>query len=417
MRLSLIVVLFLPSAITSVFVHPSDMMVAFGSTRRMNSRRSVSPMTIAAATVGCCYVLSSLVLSATHRNNNFSTASRLIDILPSDLDVLKNRHVMSGFGVQLLLLGGFDQRKSKWLRSDEPPQTLRDRLDRITPTWKSGELDYSYPGGIFDEFDTGMSVAELASTLETIGLTPNDFDKSARIALSTMLTWKLPPTALESGPPPSEKEMTLLIFSFDATPSCWSVKDCPLPGPTNELLAATAAWFVSHRQKQKVHILAQWEVASALIQSHGMNGRQVTAIGIPGEFENTAQILEQMLCRLKTKDVVLLAHPDHLRRVLYTAQTVLRTTNCPLQLQPVQLYSAMQSYSLDWPREDDALFGNVTAVVHTDGQERVASWYDYNLGYFPDGDPQKWTHQRQVWILYDQWAMAKGIVTGVIEPT
>lgn len=417
MRVSLIALLLLPSAITSAFVSPSNIMVAYGTIRRMPPRRSVPPVTVVAATVGCCYVLSSIVLSATYRSNNFSSATvptRLVDILPSDLDIIKNRQVMSGLGVQLLLFGGFVQKETEWIRADKPPGALRDRLDQITPTWKGGVLDYSYPGAFFDQLNTGPTVAELASTLETIGLGPSDFDKATRIPLSTMLTWKLPPI-VQTDPPP-EKDLTLLIFSFDSTPSCRNVNDCPLPGPTNELLAATAAKYVEERQEH-VHILAQWEVASALKHSHGMEKRQVTAIGTPRVFENTGQILEQMLRRLKTKDVAVLAHPDHLRRVLYTAQSALKTTKCTLQSQSIRLYSTMQPYSLDWPKSRNAaVFNNVTAVVHTNGQERVASWYDDNLGFFPDGDPQKWTHQREVWILYDQWAMAKGIVTGVIEP-
>ena len=39
------------------------------------------------------------------------------------------------------------------------------------------------------------------------------------------------------------------------------------PGPTNELLAATAAAFVRSRKQahgQTVHVVAQWEVAAAL---------------------------------------------------------------------------------------------------------------------------------------------------------
>jgi hypothetical protein len=86
----------------------------------------------------------------------------------------------------------------------------------------------------------------------------------------------------------------------------------------------------------------------------------------------------------------------------------------------------MNPYNIDWmatrkeeSREDHLnLFEFVeSAGVHSQGQELVTGWYDdENWGFFPDGDPQKWTHQREVWILYDQWAVAKGIVTGTVDP-
>eukprot|EP00971_Amphidinium_carterae_P307122 6103670-Amphidinium_carterae.1 len=70
-------------------------------------------------------------------------------------------------------------------------------------------------------------------------------------ALQAMLTWKLPPV-------PLPVLSALFIFSFDATPLCRALRDCTRPGPTNELLAATAAEFYA-KQGRNVHIFAQWE--------------------------------------------------------------------------------------------------------------------------------------------------------------
>jgi hypothetical protein len=87
----------------------------------------------------------------------------------------------------------------------------------------------------------------------------------------------------------------------------------------------------------------------------------------------------------------------------------------------------MNPYRLDWTttsrqqqkEKEWNLYESVTAVtVHTQGQDVVTSWHDVQgtWGYFPDADPQKWTHARETWILYDQWAVVKGIVTGTIDP-
>mmetsp|Transcript_30366 Transcript_30366/g.44091 ORF Transcript_30366/g.44091 Transcript_30366/m.44091 type:complete len:94 (+) Transcript_30366:1-282(+) len=87
----------------------------------------------------------------------------------------------------------------------------------------------------------------------------------------------------------------------------------------------------------------------------------------------------------------------------------------------------MNPYSLDWPSRISSsttalpfgnlnLFEGVTTNVHTEGRKVVTSWYDDNhWGFFPDAYPQQWTHQREVWLLYDQWAVAKGIVTSTID--
>ena len=47
-------------------------------------------------------------------------------------------------------------------------------------------------------------------------------------------------------------------------------------------------------------------------------------------------------------------------------------------------------------------------------QVRVATWYDAPNGFFPDGEPQRWARNREVWIAYEFWARAKGVATGVI---
>lgn len=371
----------------------------------------------------------------------FRPSPRLIDLLPSDLNVLDNKKIIGGLGVQLLLFGGFvKQADGKWRRDTTmpSPMTLRDRLNRITPTWKpGGRLDYTYYDGVptrrtdrvsvfGDALITGTSsVSELATTLEAMGLTPEDFDAFARAALRTMLSWRLPREEEEEESMSTfSDDVALFVFSFDATPSCFTVEHCPLPGPTNEMLAATAARFVAQHHGN-VRIVAQWEVAAALLQSHGdiLMPNQVKAVGTPGTFQNTAEIFELMRCALPTTTTnaaIVLAHPDHLRRAMRTAQTLMHAKKNHFDCAPLRLHSAMQPYHLDWPQHYEKkdgvnLFDDTPVAVHSAHKQRMVSWYDDNLGYFPDGDPQKWTHQREVWILYDHWAVAKGIVTGVID--
>ena len=390
--------------------------------RQRNNAMVRLSLVVVAATAGC-FALTVLPRRTYH--NGAPDSSHLIDILPCDLDVLKNDRVIGALGVQLLLFGGWKKSGMRWTR-DTPPRTLQDRLERITPTWKAGgPLDYTYDAqsGIFgDALAAGMTIAQLADTLDAIGLTAADFDAPARTTLNAMLSWRLPYV----GDFFETSDLVLLIFSFDATPSCRNVTDCPLPGPSNELLAATAARFVNERAnkfQQNVRIIAQWEVAAALLQSHGL---PVTAVGTPGAYENTAEIFQHMLCEWNdVQQIAVLAHPDHLRRVLWTAQTILKHRSnlrrkCALpQRKPPQLLAALQPYDLEWPlRQTERgmnIFASEPALVRTNGQEIMASWYDDNLGFFPDGDPQKWTHQRDVWLLYDHWAVAKGIVTGSID--
>jgi len=136
------------------------------------------------------------------------------------------------------------------------------------------------------------------------------------------------------------------------------------------------------------------------------------------------------------QEAILLAHPDHLRRVMWTARTILQSQQshqlrgkeqpCTIKgRETLLLRTAIEPYSLEWPvsiadttttsSQVINLFDSVSTTVHTNGKELVKSWYDDNLGFFPDGFPQKWTHRREVWLLYDQWAVAKGIVTGTID--
>ena len=83
---------------------------------------------------------------------------------------------------------------------------------------------------------------------------------------------------------------------------------------------------------------------------------------------------------------------------------------------------ALQPYSLGWPSLPAAetrdaklnLYAGVSARVHTRGTARETGWYDEPHGYFPDGDPQRWAHRREIWLCYEVWARAKGVATGVI---
>ena len=81
----------------------------------------------------------------------------------------------------------------------------------------------------------------------------------------------------------------------------------------------------------------------------------------------------------------------------------------------------MQPYRLDWPvqavsgEERLNLFAGVSARVFTGGEIKTATWYDDANGYFPDGEPQRWAHSRNVWMCYEFWARAKAVATGIID--
>ena len=391
-----------------------------------------------------------------------TNSSRLADLLPTDLDALSNPTIIGALGVQLLLFGGFAPTATGWRRKQRPPASLLERVDLIAPTWKpGGKIDYSWPGtggpaesstwSLFEAAtkpplaNAGATVGSLARALEGLGLRADDFDSEARIALHEMLTWRLPVES-EQLALSTTRNLTLLILSFDATPDCRSVDDCQRPGPSNELLAATADAFVSRRWRehgQHVDVIAQWEVAAALRtlkqqrlhHSHGndKHGRLVvTPVGTPGIFENTAQIYEHMLARMDTSAcdehggggdgrVVLLAHPDHLRRALRIGESAFKGFGGPCQ--GLRLVPAMQPYTIAWPDTAAAasagtrlnLYAGVSSAVHTGGEVKEATWYDASSGYFPDGEPQRWARRREVWIAYEAWARAKGVATGVIR--
>ena len=131
-------------------------------------------------------------------------------------------------------------------------------------------------------------------------------------------------------------------------------------------------------------------------------------VGAPGTFENTGAVAARMLCALmgdadedEDEDgrqpraasipdeergvVVVLAHPDHLRRVVRTVETMLAQITPSPPCTP-RLLSALQPYHIGWPLQPDAgaarlegatqlnLFAGVTASVTTHGQTRQASW-------------------------------------------
>lgn len=334
---------------------------------------------------------------------------RLADLLPNDIDSLQSADIISAQAVQLLLLGGFVPSATGWVRDASPPTSLNDRLERITPTWKGGgKLDYTYdadpPPGALSLFGlsrapatavpgTGTTVQSLGAALEKVGLRPSDFDAPARHALKEMFTWGLPGGKGQGGDvaelPLPKASLTLLVFSFDATPGCRTVEDCPTPGPSNELLAETAMAF-SKKWKEEagldVDVISQWEVASAILTRGGAS----RAVGTPGVFENTGKVFEHMLAASGGSDTcevpyVLLAHPDHLRRVVRTVETMLAQITPPPPCTP-RLLTALQPYHIGWPLQPDAgaarlegatqlnLFAGVTASVTTHGQTKQASW-------------------------------------------
>jgi len=413
---------------------------------------------LATATASAAYV------SATHKHG-----PQLAELLPSDLDALESPTVIGALGVQLLLFSGcFVLRDGRWVRECSSRPSLLERVERVAPTWKpGGQVDYTWSANAaaaasgtqlsptLNLFEAAASlpravrvaseaatVSSMASSLEAeLGMSAADFDAPARAAIREMLTWHLPAPAERRLP--AHGDLTLLVLSFDATPHCQSVTDCQQPGPSNELLAATAAAFVRERREehdQQVHVVAQWEVAAAIRMLESRFGSvqsSVQAVGTPGRFENTAQIFTMMRALLPSATtcvdlgvvesdgsprVVLLAHPDHLRRGLRIGQAAFakaaRAEEAPPACPPLAMVPAMLPYRLDWPRRRERplldLYANVSAHVHTGGHVRLASWHDANHGYFPDGDPQRWAHRREVFLCYEFWARAKGVATGVI---
>ena len=455
-------------------------------------------------------VLASGVLAYALRGgwHHGSSESPLAKLLPSDLDALNSREVMNAMGAQLLFFGGFVAGADGWRRG-RPPASLQQRVDLIAPSWKpGGRIDYAWPWSpegyqpdpkagiqLFNlgshrwpsplAIGAGTTMRSLANALERLGLRADDFDRQSRTALSEMLTWRLPAAServrLDDTP---DALLTLLVLSFDATPDCRAVDDCARPGPTNELLAATAAAFVRRRARehgQRVAVIAQWEVAAAMRTLRADEYADVRAVGTPGIFENTAQIFEQMLRAHReveapprecdgdgegataataaatptssssnkeegdedevTSRLVLLAHPDHLRRAMRIGETTFAkaakatrkaaaTTSggalCAPPPPPPRLMPALQPYRLDWPDAGAAeggvatgahldLFANISARVHTAGEVVDATWRDAPHGYYPDGEPQRWAHKRDVWVCYEVWARAKGVATGVIS--
>ena len=329
----------------------------FKLSERMHVRsatRHTGPRIACAQALGCCATIGGVggVAYAMRSHSTVSSggSSRLAKLLPKDLDGVASRTTLRALGVQLLLFGGFRPTTSGWQRSERPPASLLERVDLVAPTWKPrGLVDYSWPPGpsppvgapelsLFGASaapplavpGVGATVGSLARALEVtlsyveiypnpnpnrnpnpnlnpnpnpnpnpnqgVGLDAEDFDGDARAALREMLTWRLPERRSLS----DTASLTLLVLSFDATPDCRSVDDCPRPGPSNELLAATADAFVGRRwakHGQRVNLIAQWEVAAALrtlrqsrgaTAADGARGR-VVSVGTPGVFENTAQ--------------------------------------------------------------------------------------------------------------------------------
>eukprot|EP00966_Prymnesium_polylepis_P299208 6913546-Prymnesium_polylepis.1 len=303
---------------------------------------------------GTAGVLLPMIVAFSHKLHA-SRKLRLADLLPHDLDGLPdNQVVLAATGVQLLLFGGFELSPSHgWVRTARhPPTTLAERLERITPTWKTaaghgvsyewpaaGESPKSAPLSLFAAACTLPEPAQHATTVRALcraleddfGLSAQDFeDAQTRSALREMLRWRV-----ASSEPVAwvlASRVKLFVLSFDATRECRSLADCPKPGPSNELLAATAIRFAEAR-REHVDVIAQWEVAAAMAQ----RGAVAKAVGKPGVFENTGEIFDYMFDELvhtsegvrdcgqpdDETQLVLLAHPDHLPRALSIGQTML----------------------------------------------------------------------------------------------
>ena len=195
-------------------------------------------------------VLAGGILVVQARGKHSGTAAGLAALLPVDLDALESPTIIGALGVQLLLFGGFEPGALGWQRATYPPTSLQDRVDRIAPTWKrGGRIEYSWPGtastststpaalALFDAASSsplavpgaGHTVRSLSRALERLGLDAADFDAPARAALREMLTWRLPPAAARV-PLEERADLTLLVLSFDATPECRAVDDCPRRG-------------------------------------------------------------------------------------------------------------------------------------------------------------------------------------------
>ena len=81
-------------------------------------------------------------------------------------------------------------------------------------------------------------------------------------------------------------------FLFDATLLCWDISNCPQPGPSNGLLAATVLQFLRRNetnQASKIHVITQWEVVTALKQQYSARQKfNIIPVGTSGVFQNAA---------------------------------------------------------------------------------------------------------------------------------
>ncbi|CAE7949707.1 yadS, partial [Symbiodinium sp. KB8] len=186
--------------------------------------------------------------------------------------------------------------------------------------------------------------------------------------------------------------------------------------------------FPSEAVKQRAESLSDLDTAQGLLpEPHAIacprgsldgGGRQISPESLVPDLAVTdvktrsvammQNILQQQPA---AQSLVVLAHPDHLRRAIRTLQTFLGSKARTFPAWAVA--PAMAPYSLDWPSNRSCgsaldLYAGVSAMVHSQGSEFLTSWRARNLGYFPDGDPQIWVRNREVWVLYDHWAMAKG---------
>eukprot|EP00401_Gymnodinium_catenatum_P015754 CAMPEP_0117508302 /NCGR_PEP_ID=MMETSP0784-20121206/26877_1 /TAXON_ID=39447 /ORGANISM="" /LENGTH=497 /DNA_ID=CAMNT_0005303849 /DNA_START=56 /DNA_END=1549 /DNA_ORIENTATION=+ len=373
---------------------------------------------------------------------------------------------MNSVGALMLRFSGFSRNATgSWVKSD--PSHRLERWPYVTPAYKaarqrawvsdaeaelrrigSGDFlvvlsvaakDEPVDGGIGV---TGTTMADVVRKVEEIwrgeGFSLQSFDGVAAAAFGEMFhfAFDAPRSALLPG------RGSAVAFSFGNSKDeyCRCDADCRYPGLMNEMLAWTLVDYMSEHPNDTVY--AQWEVAVALrrlVQGDAGRASRVVQLGgkacnasAASSYLSTADIMNACFQDVETDGVrrlLVLAHPDHLPRAYFTAQTALRRAQSKGRFQALRLVPGMAPYSLDWPGHPPGasvgpgsvvdMYANSTrGYTLSDGTTR--SWYptafDSSLGYLAaPQDGQEWVLNRKVFLLYEMWARSEGVYVGAID--
>mmetsp|Transcript_33047 Transcript_33047/g.43504 ORF Transcript_33047/g.43504 Transcript_33047/m.43504 type:complete len:486 (+) Transcript_33047:330-1787(+) len=429
------------------------------------------------------YLCSATEVSFSFRNNEFvgnnitkntsakqiRTEYNLEKIISDDIQIDSTHGVTSLLlnkmaNLLLICLGyKFDSGKRKWnkLSSEQnEDESLQKCVSRITPSWKKyGNLDYASLPVDLVQIEKDGSLQSIPQMLnwfrEEIGLEKIEIDDSNKYlpcAIHEMFEWEMDYS--ENHAFNISDIHVLFIFSFDHSKNCQR-NSCESLGDTNELLALTTLNFLKTNifffQEKKLKMFVQWEIARILEESDYLDSSEfpVFVSGNLGTFHNTPQIWDNMLQNLQNDlDTLLspkatsinglvLAHPDHLIRVMKTGFAALdklfHRNNFQKETK-ISIFPALIPFHLNWTSHHltnlvsssqydiEALNVQEMNIYQLTPQKihlrtgREMSWFDKNLGYSPSNN-EYWARNRENWILYEMWARAKGVNDGTLKCT